>query len=359
MNILLLVGTLNITNGVTSHLFYFIKFVKENYPNIKFYIICRGGNSFEAFESLNVKIVKSKIFDFDKRNVFYYLLAKVFILFFTIFYKINVLHAHTYYMANIASTLKYFNIKCVQTQHGLITEPRFNRIFKLPNQIAVNPHVEEYLSNLEQKFESISLIPYGLPQLQFLKMLLNKSDKIKVIAASRFVKEKGIFSYLDAIKALPEKTIDKAEFFVAGFGPEEEKIKSKIFTEKIPVNYLGQIDTREKYFRDYDIFVYSGSSQTEGFPLSIIEAGLSRCIVIAASVRGINMVLEDHVDSLLYSINDTQTLSELIEYALSNYYNLDLGLRLFEKFRELHSLEKNSKKILDIYGLNLLNISSH
>ena len=78
------------------------------------------------------------------------------------------------------------------------------------------------------------------------------------------------------------------------------------------VKFLGKIDNKyiPEYYALSDIFVIP--SWYEGMPISLLEAKFNEMICIGSNVKGINNIINDNVDGLLFEKNNYKQLSKLL-----------------------------------------------
>ncbi|MEO6693056.1 MAG: glycosyltransferase family 4 protein, partial [Saprospiraceae bacterium] len=122
MRVLFLANELRYTDGVTTHLLNLTGGLSKR-ENIELFIICGGGNGTERFNNINVKVISDERFLHDNRSMSNYLFSVNHLRKFVKENKIDIVHSHSHYGANIAyDTEKITSTKTVQTNHGLLQE---------------------------------------------------------------------------------------------------------------------------------------------------------------------------------------------------------------------------------------------
>jgi GalNAc-alpha-(1->4)-GalNAc-alpha-(1->3)-diNAcBac-PP-undecaprenol alpha-1,4-N-acetyl-D-galactosaminyltransferase len=224
------------------------------------------------------------------------------------------------------------------TNHGLIPEIGKLKHFNADHIIGVNKHILEYLiKNKERKREHISLIPCGLPNFEQKR---KTNDKIRVIAGGRLIKEKGFEIYLNAVAKLPSEIKESAEFLLAGNGEDEHSLKELNKNTNAGVKFLGIVSDFQKFLLDTHIFVMPTLSMEEGFPTILIEAALSKNLIISSKFRGFNFVLNNE-NSLLFEVGNTDELTFLLKKTITNFQNYSNKIdSLFKEVNERFSIEK-------------------
>jgi L-malate glycosyltransferase len=349
MNSLYLIGELSNSDGVSSHCYNLLSALIAD-KKMKIYVICSGGDAIDKFRNLGIKVFIYKTFSFQKRSYSNYLFSCILLFKFVLKEKIDIIHSHNHYMASIAFRVsKISKVKTVQTNHGLFPEVGRLNHYSAHFLIVVNDHIKEYLDkNKLFSSDKVSLIRSGIKPPSTLACEEKVNDKIKFIAASRLIKEKGFDVYLKAVSILPQKFKENAEFYFAGKGEYEIELLILNKNLKSKVIFLGEILNLKDRLCNYDVFVLP--SESEGFPMTLIEAGLSKCLVISSNFLGLNSVFENEKDGLLFKKGDHHDLAEKIEFVIENFDKLHyLREHFYDKVKVEFSLEKMVSETVELY----------
>ncbi|HQI41240.1 MAG: hypothetical protein B6D44_14845 [Ignavibacteriales bacterium UTCHB2] len=348
MRILILTNQLLTTCGVSKHLLYFLKEAKKN-PDFEFTLICGGGDAINDYRNLVKEIFVWPWILHNNRSFrcfsksFYKLLAlqkKE---------KFDIFHSHNHYAANIAKIVSVISkIKTVQTVHGLI-EP-IGRLNHYPSEyfITVNEQVYDYLIKQRRKsIEKIRLIRSGVPIQALTTKGTNK--KLKIISAGRLIPEKGFDVFIKAIRKLKVSDLERAEFLIAGCGEYEMELKKLSNELNVQINFIGEVKDFNACLSSTDIFVLA--SQSEGFPLTIIEAALNKNLIISSNFLGYDSILQNNINCLIFNIDDAQELAEKISYAIQNFKDLHSMInKMYELAVKEFDLNKMVDKTLNFYS---------
>ena len=332
MKVLFIVNKLLYTCGVSSHVYSILSGLKND-KNIELYLICGGGVAIDKFKLLGVPIIINEYFDHEKRSTSNYFKAAYALSKFVSENKIDIVHSHHHYAASIAQKVKHLKLNrivTILTNHGILPEVGLLNHFAADYIIAVNQHVVDYLiENGKKRKDEISLIRYGLPE----PKIQNKNSKseIKVLAASRFVPEKGLEDYIKAVSLIPEKIKINTKFYIAGEGLMEEKLQTLTKQLNCGITFLGRIQNLFQKMSDFDIFVNPTRSEAEGFPMSLIEAGFNRNLIITSDFWGLKPIFEANRDGLVYKKNDIEELKSNMIKAITNYSGYDKYVDNFYK----------------------------
>ena len=354
MRILMIVNELLYTCGVSSHTYNLLSGLKDR-NSIQLYLLCGGGNAIEKFNNLNIPLIVNQDFNHQSRSIKGYIGAIKFLYQIVRENSIDVIHSHHHYAASIANKVSHITkVKTIQTNHGLIPEVGFLNHFPAKYIIAVNEHIVNFLINKKIKNQSyIRLIRYGTPVKNV--NTKQKNDKLKILAASRLVPSKGLDIYIRAINLLPKELRSKTEFYIAGEGFYEKELQNINKELKTDISFLGRITDLSKKLSEYDIFVMPTSSDSEGFPMTIIEAGMNRCVIISSDFLGLDSVFENKKDGLLFKKGDYSDLTEKIKYVIANFNSLiHLPEHFHKKILEKFSIEKMVSETLQFYNDILL-----
>lgn len=132
-----------------------------------------------------------------------------------------------------------------------------------------------------------------------------------VVFIGRLSPEKGVEVLINAASKVPELGVK-----ILGDGPLKESLQER--TEHMPqVEFLGWIEGDQKYeiLQGARALVFP-SLWYENFSLVILEALATATPVIASNLGGLPFILEDGLDSLLFTAGDSNALAEKLEVAL-------------------------------------------
>lgn len=348
MNILLLTNELRYTCGVTNHLLHLSKVLADS-GKVKLWIICGGGNGMGRFKNIDVKIIHDKRFLHKGRNLTGYFSAITFLAKFIRKHRIDIIHSHTHYAANIAATAaRISKVRTVQTNHGILQNKGRLKHFNADKYIAINEHIKEYLINNKiSTEENIYFIHCGIPV--YSKPPIKPSGKLKITAASRFIYEKGLDLFIKAAAGLDEDAKLKAEFVLAGEGELENSLKELAGNSGNLIKFTGAVKDTYALLRDSHIFVYASRSSSEGFPSVITEAGACNCLLLSSRFNGSANVITEK-DAILFEPDNVNELTEQLANAINNYKNLKpLSLSFYNKVKDWFNLETMRDKHISLY----------
>jgi glycosyltransferase involved in cell wall biosynthesis len=125
----------------------------------------------------------------------------------------------------------------------------------------------------------------------------------------RITKIKRPDRFLDVVDEVNKRGID-LHFFIAGDGELLDMCRKRIASENLPVTLLGWQSKIEKVFAAADIVVLT--SDNEGTPLSLIQAGMAGLPVVTTNVGSIPEIVIDGVTGIITQ-PDVQEIANALE----------------------------------------------
>ena len=170
-------------------------------------------------------------------------------------------------------------------QAGVGTRAKFDL---MPPGVAVG--------NLSPKIEAREY--YGLAPGEFQCAFIGRVTQIK--RPDRF---------LDVVCEIKNRGIS-INFFIVGDGALLEVCRKRIISEELPVNILGWQNDIEKILSAADMVLLT--SDNEGTPLSLIQAGMAGLPVVTTRVGSVPEVVLDGITGIITS-NDVQEMANALE----------------------------------------------
>ena len=349
MNILLLANELRYTCGVTNHLLHLTRGLSEN-DSKKVYLICGGGNGKNRFDNINVEIIQNEGLWHKERTYLRYLSAVRFLKNFITEKNIDLIHSHSHYAANIAKTAaEKSGVITIQTNHGLLGKEGRIKHFNADKYIVINEHIFDHLLNNKiASADDISFIRCGVPVPD--KPPVKNNSNVRVVTASRFVKEKGLDVFINAVAQLPDSVKAKAEFYIAGEGVLEDDLHRLNEFFNTGIVFLGSVDDMYSVLSETDVFVYPSRSDHEGFPAIITEAGANNNLVITSDFSALGDIIENKKTGLVFKQNDFMELSELLKNVIEDPGEYKpMAKKFYDKIKKLYSIDEMITKHSKLY----------
>jgi glycosyltransferase involved in cell wall biosynthesis len=165
------------------------------------------------------------------------------------------------------------------------------------------------------KLEKFGLMPPGLE----IEKIPNKKDSqqsyglseqtIQCAFIGRVTQIKRPDRFLDVVSETKQRGVP-IEFFMAGDGELLETCRKRITHEDLPVKVLGWQSKIEQVLSAADVVVLT--SDNEGTPLSLIQAGMAGLPVVTTRVGSVPEVVIDGVTGIITNL-DVQEIADALE----------------------------------------------
>lgn len=238
-------------------------------------------------------------------------------------FKPHVIHTHTAkagFLGRIASIVSLQHSIRVHTFHGHLLNGYFGSFKRslvviaekslalfTDQLLAVGDKVRQDLLNAgigsNNKF---GLMPPGLR----IGSLLSKEDSQKVLGLTsdrmqcafigRVTQIKRPDRFLDVVSEIKRRDVE-LDFFIAGDGELLEMCRERIKIEELPVTILGWQSDIERVLSAADMVVLT--SDNEGTPLSLIQAGMAGLPVVSTKVGSVPEVVIDGKTGIVTSLD--------------------------------------------------------
>ncbi|PIT89077.1 MAG: hypothetical protein COU27_02190 [Candidatus Levybacteria bacterium CG10_big_fil_rev_8_21_14_0_10_36_7] len=231
-----------------------------------------------------------------------------------------------------------------------------NKIVSLRKAIPIHNGINignlNYIDKEESRAELVERFQYFKnPSLQAgAKPKLESKTEIWIGTTGELTKNKGHQYFIDAVKKLKDKGIE-FKTIIIGAGEEKEERLKQIKNNKLEndVFLAGFIFNASKYLKALDIFVFP--SIKEGFPYTILEAGLAELPIISTITGGIPEQIENDKDGILVESANSEKLAEAIERLINNKNLREKYAKKFnQKVLEKFSLDKQIEETIKIYS---------
>jgi len=288
-------------------------------------------------------------------------------------FKPHVIHTHTAkagFLGRIASIISLQPSIRVHTFHGHLLNGYFGSFKRslviiaekilaifTDQLLAVGDKVRKDLLNAGiGKKEKFGLMPPGLE----INNLPTKNESLKSFGLSdarlqcafigRITQIKRPDRFLDVVGEVKKRGID-LDFFMAGDGELLEGCRKRISEQDLPVTVLGWQSDIEKVLSAADIVVLT--SDNEGTPLSLIQAGMAGLPVVSTNVGSVPEVVLDGVTGIITDLNVQEIANALEKLAKDEVLRERLGLAAqeftlanFGVHRLVHDHQELYKKLL-------------
>ena len=235
---------------------------------------------------------------------------------------------------------------------------------KVDGFVAISEQIKRfYLSELKLRQDRIHLITNGIDLYRFRKMDHNgkkwelgfeSNDKIIGMVAN-IRPEKNHKLLLSAFNEIAKEMKD-THLLLVGFDCMDGRVQeiSRKFEVADRIHFLGMREDVPEILNILDIFCLT--SFHEGLPISVLEAMACEVPVVGADVLGINEVIKDKENGLLFPLKDERTL---INYLRSLLINDDLRRAMGRRGRIYVEANYNLERKMEDYDALFENLLHH
>ncbi len=212
------------------------------------------------------------------------------------------------------------------------------------------------------KEDKIILIKNGIEKIDYInktivrEALLNRTNgKVRETINSKTMwigtiselhKNKGLDYMINALENVKSSFV----FFIISEGEERKNLERLIKLRGLEskVFLVGFIDIANLYLKAFDVFTLT--SNKEGLPYSILEAGGAGVCVLASNVGGIPDIIDNNRNGLLVAKGNVKEIQKNIEFLATNTHRrAELGKNLKQKVEKEFSMHDMLKKTLALY----------
>ena len=241
-------------------------------------------------------------------------------------FKPHVIHTHTAkagFLGRIASIVSLQRSIRVHTFHGHLLNGYFGS-FKRSLVVIAEKFLALFTDELLAVGDKVrqDLLNAGIgslsPKSDSQRVLGLPSDRLQCAFIGRVTQIKRPDRFLDVVSEIKKREV-KLDFFIAGDGELLEMCRERIRKEGLPVTVLGWQSDIERVLSAADIVVLT--SDNEGTPLSLIQAGMAGLPVVTTNVGSVPEVVLDGVTGIITTL-DVQKIADALEKLVA-----DKGLR--------------------------------
>ena len=266
--------------------------------------------------------------------------------------KINVVHCHAnwqnLYLVLILKALRLIKVKTVFHQHALLklSSEYDSKSFYITKVllafadlcIAASDITKDYLlKNSWIRKDKVVVLDNFVhvdsingENITDTEAFRKNKDDFKIGFAGRIVPLKDWRTFVESYTHLPLELKSKISYYVAGAG-YEEKLLAKYLSDNpsLKVYFVGKVSNMLNFYRSLNLFV--STSTQESFGLTVVEAQMSAVPVISSNIEGINKIITDGWNGILFKTGDPQDLASKVEII---YKDDALRNKLIENGRE-------------------------
>ena len=288
-------------------------------------------------------------------------------------FKPHIIHTHTAkagFLGRLASLISLQQTIRVHTFHGHLLNGYFGSFKRFlvviaekflstftHHLLAVGDKVRQDLLEVGiGKLEKFGIMPPGLelsallPKFESQKSLGLTNDRIQCLFIGRMTQIKRPDRFLDVVSEIKKRAVN-LDFFMVGDGELLNMCRERIALENLPVKVLGWQSDIEKVFSASDMVLLT--SDNEGTPLSLIQAGMAGLPVVTTNVGSVPEIVLDGKTGIISGLNVQELADGIEKLSNSPTFREQLGsaaqaftLANFGVQRLVHDHEEVYKKLL-------------
>jgi glycosyltransferase involved in cell wall biosynthesis len=193
------------------------------------------------------------------------------------------------------------------------------------------------------------IVPLPLPRLD-LRAELGLTETAPVIGTLTVLRPEKALDVLIEAAALLTREFPDLSVLIAGAGPEEERLRSRIRQHGLErtVRLIGFRPNVEDVLASVDVAIFS--SDREGSPLAVMEAMAAGKPIVATRVGGIPALVKHEQHALLAPRRDASALAEAVTRLLRDRELRErLGRNARERQRRDFDIESTVRAVEDLY----------
>jgi glycosyltransferase involved in cell wall biosynthesis len=252
-------------------------------------------------------------------------------------FKPHIIHTHTAkagFLGRIASLVSLKNSVRVHTFHGHLLNGYFGSSKRMLIVIA-----EKFLAFITQQLlavgdkvrqdlleagigskEKFGLMPPGLKinelpsKTESQEFFGLHKERLQCAFIGRVTQITRPDRFLDVVGEIKKRKID-LDFFIAGDGELLDMCRERIMLQDLPIKVLGWQSNIEKVLSAADIVMLT--SDNEGTPLSLIQAGMAGLPVVTTNVGSVPEIVINNVTGVITEL-DVQKIADALEKLVNN-----------------------------------------
>lgn len=246
--------------------------------------------------------------------------------------------------------LHYHNKGIVDRQNKLFDNILYKCFFRKVKAILLAEQlyydVKKYL-----KRDNVYICPNGIPEID--QSIKETPNDFKILFLSNMMKEKGVYTLLEACKTLNERNLHFHCDFVGQWSDITEDdfyryLDEHQLADKVKAYGAKYGEAKTSFLKEASLFVFP--SNNEAFGLVLIEAMQHSIACIATLEGGIPSIIDDGKTGFLIETRNSLLLADKIEYLYNHpEVNEQMGKNGYNKYKvsfTLSAFEHNFTKIL-------------
>ena len=186
---------------------------------------------------------------------------------------------------------------------------------------------KELVAEFPDASEKIQIIPNGIDETLYELPFSKHADRVRILVLGNLIPLKGVDTIIKAL-AILEKGETPWQLTIAGEGSEQVYLQRLVAKAELTkqIHFIGRVAPEKitALFAETDILVQA--SHREGRPNAVLEAMAAGKTVIGSDIDGINELITDEVNGLLFPAGNPEQLALHLQRSIkSNTFRKELG----------------------------------
>ena len=178
-------------------------------------------------------------------------------------------------------------------------------------------------------------------------------EQFAFLCVSRLIRDKGVYEYLEACKAIKQKNPDIRCLLVGPFDSNPSSLKPEelqAFVDEGVIEYFGEQSDMPPYYAQASVYILP--SYREGTPKTVLEAMACGRAIITTDVPGCKETVDNKLNGLVVKEKSVDELVDAMQFMIDNPEEVDrMAANGRKKAEELFDVNIINSAICDTMGL--------
>ncbi|MFH1784726.1 MAG: glycosyltransferase family 4 protein [bacterium] len=245
-----------------------------------------------------------------------------------------------------ASIIGKYKLKFIRNRVNAFIVPSS----EIKDELIANHFPESKIYHIANGVNTDLFSPVNLEEKHMLRMQLRLPGKYLVVYAGRIEPGKGVGILLESWGSIVQR-FPEAHLLILGEGSLKDGLIRELSNKsyKQQVYFLDNVQAVSKYLQASDIFVLP--SLAEGLSNALLEAMSCGLAIITTKIGGIEDIIIDNENGILFAPDDIDSLSQKILFLFDNPERAaNLGITARLTVERNYSLSEISQRYLQLYN---------
>ncbi|HFQ6674671.1 TPA: glycosyltransferase [Campylobacter jejuni] len=203
---------------------------------------------------------------------------------------------------------KNIGIKHIICEHGFHLGEKSKKTNRLRRKLYPLATYLSVLTREDFKYYSFVKNKIIMPNPLGVKKQIHTNDKENIILyAGRLEEEKAVDVFIKALSCIQKDVLNKWKIIIAGEGSLKKNLMELAKNLNLHIDFVGYIEDLSFYYEKAKILCLC--SKQEGLPIVLIEAAFYECARISSDYMGVNELIDDKNNGLLFKMDDFKDMA--------------------------------------------------